>query len=456
MEHFYKYLESLDSKFEELSSLGFKYDVIENDLYEKYKVYRGLRDSRGVGVVTGLTEISEINGFKTENGERKPIEGELYYRGINVYDIFAHLRKSDRFGFEEVTYLLLCGVLPNKKQLTEFCELLAELRKLPNSFVRDIILKAPAQNMMISLSRCILMLYSYDDKADDITLKNVFRQSLQLIALMPVMAVYSYQAYRHYYKMKTLSIRYPKKELSTAENILYMLRGSNKFTREEALMLDACLVLQMEHGGGNNSTFTTHVVTSTGTDSYSTMAASLGSLKGPKHGGANIMVAKMMQDILDNVKNINEKTVGEYLKKILDKKAFDKKGLIYGMGHAIYSLSDPRANILKQMVEELGVQPEDQKDYEVYSLVYKLAPELIQARKNTVKGTCANLDFFSGYIYKTLNIPEELYTPLFAVARIVGWSAHRLEEIANNGKLIRPAYIAVAPRKEFIPLDKRK
>lgn len=456
MENFYKYLESLDEKFDELSKLGFKSDVIENELYEKFKVYRGLRDSRGVGVVTGLTEISEINGFKTENGERTAIEGELYYRGISVYDIFAHLRKSDRFGFEEVTYLLLCGVLPNKKQLEDFCELLANLRRLPDSFVRDIILKAPSQNMMISLSRCILMLYSYDNKADDITLKNVFRQSLQLIALMPLIAVYSYQAYRHYFKMKTLSIRYPKKELSTAENILYMLRGSNKYTREEALLLDACLILQMEHGGGNNSTFTTHVVTSTGTDTYSTMAASLGSLKGPKHGGANIMVAKMMQDIKDNVKVVNEKNVGDYLNKILNKKAFDKKGLIYGMGHAIYSLSDPRANILRNLIREFGVSPEDQKDYDVYSLVYKLAPELIQASKNTVKGTCANVDFFSGYIYKTLDIPEELYTPLFAVARSVGWSAHRLEEIANNGKLIRPAYIAVAPRKDFIPLNERK
>lgn len=456
MDNFYKYLESLDEKFDELSKLGFKSDVIENELYEKFKVYRGLRDSRGVGVVTGLTEISEINGFKTENGERTAIEGELYYRGISVYDIFAHLRKSDRFGFEEVTYLLLCGVLPNKKQLEDFCELLANLRRLPDSFVRDIILKAPSQNMMISLSRCILMLYSYDNKADDITLKNVFRQSLQLIALMPLIAVYSYQAYRHYFKMKTLSIRYPKKELSTAENILYMLRGSNKYTREEALLLDACLILQMEHGGGNNSTFTTHVVTSTGTDTYSTMAASLGSLKGPKHGGANIMVAKMMQDIKDNVKVVNEKNVGDYLNKILNKKAFDKKGLIYGMGHAIYSLSDPRANILRNLIKEFGVSPEDQKDYDVYSLVYKLAPELIQASKNTVKGTCANVDFFSGYIYKTLDIPEELYTPLFAVARSVGWSAHRLEEIANNGKLIRPAYIAVAPRKDFIPLNERK
>lgn len=456
MENFYKYLESLDEKFDELSKLGFKSDVIENELYEKFKVYRGLRDSRGVGVVTGLTEISEINGFKTENGERSAIEGELYYRGISVYDIFAHLRKSDRFGFEEVTYLLLCGVLPNKKQLEDFCELLANLRRLPDSFVRDIILKAPSQNMMISLSRCILMLYSYDNKADDITLKNVFRQSLQLIALMPLIAVYSYQAYRHYFKMKTLSIRYPKKELSTAENILYMLRGSNKYTREEALLLDACLILQMEHGGGNNSTFTTHVVTSTGTDTYSTMAASLGSLKGPKHGGANIMVAKMMQDIKDNVKVVNEKNVSDYLKKILEKKAFDKKGLIYGMGHAIYSLSDPRANILRNLIKEFGVSPEDQKDYDIYSLVYKIAPQLIQASKNTIKGTCANVDFFSGYIYKTLDIPEELYTPLFAVARSVGWSAHRLEEIANNGKLIRPAYIAVAPRKEFIPLNKRK
>lgn len=456
MKNFYKYLESLDEKFDELSKLGFKSDVIENELYEKFKVYRGLRDSRGVGVVTGLTEISEINGFKTENGERTAIEGELYYRGISVYDIFAHLRKSDRFGFEEVTYLLLCGVLPNKKQLEDFCELLANLRRLPDSFVRDIILKAPSQNMMISLSRCILMLYSYDNKADDITLKNVFRQSLQLIAIMPLIAVYSYQAYRHYFKMKTLSIRYPKKELSTAENILYMLRGSNKYTREEALLLDACLILQMEHGGGNNSTFTTHVVTSTGTDTYSTMAASLGSLKGPKHGGANIMVAKMMQDIKDNVKVVNEKNVSDYLNKILSKKAFDKKGLIYGMGHAIYSLSDPRANILRNLIREFGVSPEDQKDYDVYSLVYKLAPELIQASKNTVKGTCANVDFFSGYIYKTLDIPEELYTPLFAVARSVGWSAHRLEEIANNGKLIRPAYIAVAPRKNFIPLNERK
>jgi len=454
--NFESFLDSLDYKFEKLSDLGFKSDIIENELYEKFKVFRGLRDSHGVGVVTGLTEISEVNAFKTVNGERVPIEGELYYRGVSVYEIFASLRKEKRFGFEEITYLLLCGTLPNEEELKDFCELLASLRTLPESFVRDVILKAPSQNMMISLSRCILMLYSYDSKADDISLKNVFRQSLQFIALMPLLAVYSYQAYKHYFKNKTLSIRYPKPHLSTAENILYMLKGDGKYTRQQALMLDACLILQMEHGGGNNSTFTTHVVTSTGTDSYSTVAASLGSLKGPKHGGANIMVVEMMDNIKANVKKVNEENVRNYLERMLNKEVFDKKGLIYGMGHAIYSLSDPRANILKEMIVDYKTETYGNEDFELYSLIYKLAPEMINSRKHSPKQTCANLDFFSGYIYKMLNIPNELITPMFAVARIVGWSAHRLEELANKGKIIRPAYIAVAEKKEYVPLKDRK
>ena len=300
------------------------------------------------------------------------------------------------------------------------------------------------------------MLYSYDSNADDISIKNVFRQSLQFIALMPLLAVYSYQAYKHYFKNKTLSIRYPKPELSTAENILYMLKGENKYTREQALMLDACLILQMEHGGGNNSTFTTHVVTSTGTDSYSTVAASLGSLKGPRHGGANIMVVEMMDNIAANVKRVDEEHVTKYLDKILRKEAFDKKGLIYGMGHAIYSLSDPRANILKEMIIDYKKNNEIE-GFEIYNLVYKLAPDMINSRKTTKnKNTCANLDFFSGYIYKLLHIPNELITPMFAVARIVGWSAHRLEELANNGKIIRPAYICVKPNGEYVEQSKRK
>jgi len=450
------FLKNLDKQFDDLSKLNYKTSIIENDLFEKFKVYRGLRDSNGVGVVTGLTEISEVNAFKKVDGERIPIEGELYYRGVSIYDIFASLRKENRFGFEEITYLLLCGSLPTEKELKDFCELLYSLRTLPDSFVRDVILKAPSQNMMISLSRCILMLYSYDNNADDISIKNVFRQSLQFIALMPLLAVYSYQAYKHYFKNKTLSIRYPKPELSTAENILYMLKGENKYTREQALMLDACLILQMEHGGGNNSTFTTHVVTSTGTDSYSTVAASLGSLKGPRHGGANIMVVDMMDNIIENVKQVDREHVAEYLDKILRKEAFDKKGLIYGMGHAIYSLSDPRANILKEMIIDYKKNNPIQ-GFEVYNLVYEIAPDMINSRKTTKnKNTCANLDFFSGYIYKLLHIPNELITPMFAVARIVGWSAHRLEELANNGKIIRPAYIAVADKQKYVPIKDRK
>ena len=451
------FLKNLDKQFDDLSKLNYKTSIIENELFEKFKVYRGLRVSNGVGVVTGLTEISEVNAFrKNENGDRIPIEGELYYRGVSIYDIFASLRAEKRFGFEEVTYLLLCGKLPTEKELKDFCELLYSLRTLPDSFVRDVILKAPSQNMMISLSRCILMLYSYDSNADDISIKNVFRQSLQFIALMPLLAVYSYQAYKHYFKNKTLSIRYPKPELSTAENILYMLKGENKYTREQALMLDACLILQMEHGGGNNSTFTTHVVTSTGTDSYSTVAASLGSLKGPRHGGANIMVVDMMDNISANIKKVDEEHITKYLDKILRKEAFDKKGLVYGMGHAIYSLSDPRANILKEMIDDYKQNNEIQ-GFDVYNLVYKIAPDMINSRKSTKnKNTCANLDFFSGYIYKLLHIPNELITPMFAVARIVGWSAHRLEELANNGKIIRPAYIAVADKKEYVPIKNRK
>lgn len=451
-----------DERVEKLSQLAYSNDVIENELYEKFKVFRGLRDNKGVGVVTGLTEISEINAFRTdEQGNRNPIEGELFYRGVNIYELIQGYNKVKRYGYEETTYLLLCGKLPNSKELKEFNDLLIKYRDLPDSFVRDVILKAPPKNMMNALSRCILTLYSYDDNADDTSIRNVFRQTLQLISLTPLIAVYSYQAYKHYHKHRNLVIRYPKPELSIAENILYMLKGTGKYTKEQAYLLDICLILHAEHGGGNNSTFTTHVVTSSGTDTYSAISASLNSLKGPKHGGANIKVAQMFDDIESHVKEYSDEAITTYLNKLLDKKAFDKSGLIYGVGHAIYSLSDPRANILHICVSEYMksgycCDENDAKDYLLYEKVAEIAPKLIKENRNALKEVCLNVDYYSGFLYRLLRIPEELFTPIFAIARMSGWTAHRLEELANKGRIIRPAYIAVAERQPYRDLEDRK
>ena len=364
--------------------------------------------------------------------------------------------RDNRFGFEETTYLLLFGVLPDKKQLADFSHLLANQRTLPRNFVRDVIMKAPGRDIMNALSRSVLTLYSYDNNPEDISLPNVLRQCLNLISVFPLLSVYGYQAYNHYIKGKSLYIHNPKKELSTAENILRILRPDKKYTDLEAKILDLALILHMEHGGGNNSTFTTHVVSSSGTDTYSTIAAALGSLKGPKHGGANIKVIRMFQDMKHAVHNWDdEDEVRAYLKKLLHKEAFDRSGLIYGMGHAIYSVSDPRAEVLKGFVESLAKEKGRMKDYRLYSMVERLAPEVIAEERRIYKGVSANVDFYSGFVYSMLDLPLELYTPMFAVARIVGWSAHRMEELINTDKIIRPAYKNVLDSAEYIPLDAR-
>lgn len=450
-----KLLKEQEIRIEKLSDLSQRSGQIESSLYEKYKVYQGLRDRKGVGVVTGLTEVSEMNGFAVnEKGERYAIDGEMFYRGYRIQDLVMDATKYKRFAFEESVYLLLCGELPTKSELEDFCKLLAELRTLPENFVRDVTLKAPSVDLMNALSRAVLTLYSYDSNADDISIKNVFRQCLQLIATLPLLAVYSYQAYLHYHLRKSLVIRYPKEEYSTAENILYMLHGSGKYTKQQALLLDICMVLQAEHGGGNNSTFTTYVVTSTGTDTYSSVSASLGSLKGPKHGGANLKVVQMVDDLKHNIRDVTDEEIIAYLNKILNKEAFDKSGLIYGLGHAVYSLSDPRAVMLRDIVNKYNEKYHD-KDAELYEKLWKLAPSVFMERKKDVKKACINIDFYTGYIYRLIKIPDELFTPLFAVSRLAGWSAHRLEALANGIKIIRPAYIAVAPRRDYVSLTER-
>lgn len=449
-------LASNDKKIEQLSEKALASDIISNELYEKYNVFRGLRDNKGVGVITGLTEISEMNGYiKNEDGIRVPIEGVMYYRGIDIFEIIAGIMKNNRFGYEECAYLLLCGSLPDRKELEEFVQLLNDFRSVPDSFVRDIILKAPSKDVMNAISRSILTLYSYDNNPDDISIKNVFRQAVQLIAVMPMLAVYSYQAYMHYILGKNLYIRQPKPELSTAENFLYMLKGTDRYTQEQAHILDICMILQAEHGGGNNSTFTTHVVTSSGTDTYSCVSASLGSLKGPRHGGANLKVVHMMDDILKHVKVLSDDNIEAYLEKILAKEAFDKSGLIYGLGHAVYSVSDPRALILRDQLEKYMSDKKRDRLFTLYDKLQHIAPEVIRKKRNTTGTIAINVDYYSGYLYRQLDIPEELYTPIFAISRILGWSAHRIEELANNGKIIRPAYIAVADRSKYVDIDER-
>lgn len=443
-------------QLERLTQICVGNSTIGPDLYTKYDVKRGLRDINGKGVLTGLTDISEILSYTIVDSDMVPCEGKLFYRGIDIEQIVRGFIKEKRFGFEEATYLLLFGELPKKNELSDFCSLLANYRSLPTSFVRDIIMKAPSPDMMNTLARSVLTLYSYDDNANDISLPNVLRQSLQLIALFPVLAVYGYQAYAHYHDGQSLYIHAPQPELSTAENILHILRADCKYTEFEAKILDIALVLHAEHGGGNNSTFTTRVVTSSGTDTYSAIAAALGSLKGPKHGGANIKVVKMFEDIKKHVTDWDDdKQIKQYLSDILDKKAFDGAGLIYGMGHAVYSISDPRANTFKSFVENLAKEKGREKEYRLYANVERMAIELIAEKRKIYKGVSANVDFYSGFVYSMLNLPLELYTPIFAIARIVGWSAHRMEELVNAGKIIRPAYKNVAPHKEYVPLAER-
>lgn len=440
----------------ELTKMASKSDIINPRLYEKYDVKRGLRDINGNGVVCGLTEISEIVAFgKDEDGNKIPVDGRLYYRGYNIRDLVKGAA-GRRFDFEEATYLLLFGHLPTKSQLERFCEILADFRSLPPSFVRDIIMKAPSQAMMNMLARSVLSLYSFDPKPDDISKKNVLRQSLQLIAQFPLLTVYSQKAYSYYHSDASLFIHKPKKEFSTAENILHMLREDSKFTELEAEVLDLCLVLHAEHGGGNNSTFTTHVVTSSGTDTYSAITAALGSLKGPRHGGANIRVMQMFDDMKKRIDTRDEKQVAGYLEALVDGKAFDGAGLIYGLGHAVYSISDPRAKIFKEFVAKLADEKGMGEEYALYTKVEELAPEIIAKKRKIYKGVSANVDFYSGFAYTMLNIPVELFTPIFAIARISGWSAHRMEELVNAGKIIRPAYESVSERRAYVPMKERK
>ncbi|MDO4475150.1 MAG: citrate/2-methylcitrate synthase [Lachnospiraceae bacterium] len=445
----------MNDKMEEFLRYCIEAGRIDPNLYQEYDVKRGLRESNGKGVLTGLTEISDVNGFRTKNGKKVPIEGELFFQGYNVKELINGFTNR-RFNFEETTYLLMFGELPTKEQLRQFIDVLSQFRELPKKFVRDVVMKAPSANLMNALQRGVLTLYSYDEDPDNLDIMNVLRQSLTLIATMPLYSVYGYHAYQHYNLGKSLFIHYPDPTKSTAENILHMLRGDSVYTELEARVLDTCLVLHAEHGGGNNSTFTTHVVTSSGTDTYSAVAASLASLKGPKHGGANLKVQRMFADIKKNIRNWNdEAAIQEYLEKILAGEAFDGAGLIYGMGHAIYTLSDPRAVILKQYAEKLSYEKGLEEEYHLYETVEKIASKLLTERKQLSKPICCNVDFYSGFIYSMLGIPEQLYTPIFAIARISGWAAHRMEELVNDGKIIRPAYKYVGHHRAYRRLEDR-
>lgn len=430
--------------------------IIDTELYKKYDVKRGLRDLDGKGVLTGLTDISTIIQNKKIDGKLVPCEGELYYRGYNVNDIIGGILKDDRFGFEEVVYLLLFGEMPNADELNSFKDLLVQYRTLPQNFVRDVILKAPSEDMMNTIARSVLTLFCYDSNPNDTSISNVLRQCIQLISVFPMLSVYGYHSYNHYLRDKSLYIHRAEPTMSTAEVFLSLLRPDRKYTALEAKVLDMALILHMEHGGGNNSTFTTHVVTSSGTDTYSAVAAALASLKGPKHGGANVKVYHMFEDLKQNVTDLkDDDQLIDYLEKLLDKQAFDRKGLIYGMGHAVYTISDPRQVILKSSVKKLAEAKDCIDDFDLYERIERLAPEVIGKKRKIYKGVAANVDFYSGLLYSMLDIPCELYTPLFATARIAGWSAHRLEELVNAGKIIRPAYMSISDKKDYTPLTER-
>ncbi len=447
---------AMQTKIEQLTQLCEKNYQIDPSLYAEYDVKRGLRDINGKGVCAGLTNVSKIvPGVEGPNGTA-PGEGQLFFRGYNIEDLVQGFVDDKRFGYEETAYLLLFGELPTQAQLDEFCTLLRSCRSLPSSFTRDVIMKSPSDDMMNTLARSVLTLYSYDPNPNDTSVSNVLRQCIQLIAQFPLIAVYGYQAYSYYKNDRSLFLHQPDPAMSTAENLLSILREDRKFTALEAKILDLALVLHAEHGGGNNSSFTVHVVSSSGTDTYSTMAAALGSLKGPKHGGANIKVVQMFEDIKESVHDwTDEEEVADYLRRILHKDAFDHSGLIYGMGHAVYSQSDPRATVLRGYVRQLAEEKQCMKEYALYSMVEELAPKVIAEERRIYKGVCANIDFYSGLMYRMLELPSELFTPLFAMARIAGWSAHRLEEILNGNKIIRPAYRSVKADTPYIPIDKR-
>lgn len=427
--------------------LCLKNDYISQTLYQEYGVNSGLRDIHGNGVLTGLTNISKIISSKIVDGKKESCDGELWYRGYRVENLIGSLG-DDEFGFEKIAYLLIMGELPTKEQEVEFKELIASVRKLPTNFTRDVIMKAPSEDIMNSMTKSILTLASYDEKVKDTSIPNALRQCIQLIAEFPLLAVYGYNAYNHYEQYESMFIHHPDPELSTAENILMLLRADKKYTKVEAKVLDTALILHMEHGGGNNSTFTTRVVTSSGSDTYATMTAAMSSLKGPKHGGANIKVMEMMEDIRNNISDYsNKEEIYAYLEKIVDKQVFDKKGLIYGMGHAVYSISDPRERVFKSYVVQLAKEKGREKDLELYENIEELAPIVIAKKRNIYKGVSPNVDFYSGFVYEMLGIPKELYTAMFAIARIVGWSAHRIEELICMDKIIRPAYMSIMEEK---------
>jgi citrate synthase len=448
--------ETIDNLLDTYSEYATQSGIIDSSLYTKYEVKRGLRDISGKGVLAGLTEISEVRSYIMDDGDLVPCEGQLFYRGYNVEDLVINSLNENRYGFEEITFLLLFGHLPTETEYQDFRKILSMYQSLPDEFLRDTIMNAPSKDMMNSLAKSVLTLYSYDDKAEDTSIQNVIRQCLQLITRFPSLMVYGYQSYAYYHKKESLFIHTPLPNLSTAENILHMIRKDSVYSELEARILDLALILHAEHGGGNNSTFTTHVVTSSGTDTYSSMVASLASLKGPKHGGANIKVVQMFEDMKKEVKDwADEDEIRHYIEGIVDKVNFDKSGLVYGIGHAVYSLSDPRAVIFKKYVEQLATEKGLEKEYGLYACVEKLAPIVIGEKRKMYKGVSANVDFYSGFVYRMLGLPEEVFTPLFATARISGWSAHRLEEIANGGKIIRPAYKAVMPHQKYIPMSER-
>lgn len=446
---------SITDYTDEQVKLCVKNDQIDKKLYQEYGVKRGLRDEQGQGVLTGLTNISQITAFKNVNGEKVPCDGELLYRGYNVRDL-VNGAADKRFIFEEGVYLLLFGDLPDNEQLAKFREALNNSMDFPTNFTRDVIMKAPRVDIMNSMTRSILTLACYDDRQDDLSLSNVLRQCIMLISNFSMMAVYGYHAYNHYDNNGSMYIHRPDSNLSIAENFLRMLRPDKSFTELEARVLDIALLLHMEHGGGNNSTFTTRVVTSSGSDTYSAIAAAMSSLKGRKHGGANLQVMKMMDDIKSHVSDFgDEEEIASYLDKILNKQAYDRQGLIYGMGHAVYSLSDPREQVFRKFVEELAHDKGKDKDLMLYENIEKIAPMLIAKERKIYKGVSPNVDFYSGFVYEMLGIPRELYTPLFAIARIAGWSAHRMEELVTTDKIIRPAYKSLVTDREYVPRDLR-
>lgn len=439
------------------SGLAMEHNQIPRTLYDKYNVKRGLRNPDGTGVVVGLTEVGEVHGYIVEEGDKIPHPGRLRYRGYDLYDIVEGFQKEDRFGFEETSFLLLFGTLPTKAELENFNYYLGQHRALPDGFIEDTILKAPSEDIMNKLARSVLASYTFDDNPDSLDLDNVVKQSMSLIAQLPIMAAYAYQAKNHYFDRQSLHIHAPEPGFSTAENILRLLRPHMKFTKLEAEILDLSLVIHAEHGGGNNSAFTMHVVTSSGTDTYSSVSSAIGSLKGPLHGGANIKVRQMMEDAMSKIEHWdNAEEVEAYIRKILNKEAFDKSGLVYGMGHAIYTISDPRAVLLKKKARSLAIEKGREKEFHLYHLIETLTPRIFQEFKQTDRVMCANVDLYSGFVYNMLCIPWEMFTPIFAIARISGWCAHRIEEIVSGGKIIRPAYKAVAKKHLYVNTDERK